>query len=277
MSTTSWTSEQIQNRLAISTAIFQKFQLGEEHIAKIAEANIPKIELSVITNNLDYHNRAQVEELKHACETHNIQVTSVHGPFKLPYNTADEDVRKKVVEESYIALQFAAEMGASVYVAHFGFKDHALKTVTELLDRTQDLNIMLTTENQTNQPLEPYMQIVDSINSDRFGMIIDIGHARDEDGINPFVKHDVARQYLSKCKTRVKHVHLHETFDLDKKPDHHPPMHKNGIIEWGEVFAALHDVNYTGDFVFEDGRGEDPDEWIQHTANFPTAFIEKYG
>lgn len=272
-----WTNAQLTKRLAISTAIFQKFKLCAQHIAKISEAGIPKIELSVITNCLDYHNRAQVDELKRACKTHHIQVASVHGPFKLPYNTEDEDVRKQVAEESYRAIQFAASMGASVYVAHFGFKDHARKTVTELLNRTQDLNIILTTENQTNQPFEPYMKIVDDINDDRFGMIIDIGHARDEDGVNPFVKHDVARSYLAKCGNRVKHVHLHETFDLDKKPDHRPPMHKNGIIEWGEVFAALHDINYTSDFIFEDGRGEDPDEWIQHTADFPKAFTQKYG
>jgi len=272
-----WIKEQLTERLAISTAIFQKFQLGEQHIAHISEAGIPKVELSVITNSLDYHNLAQVAELKRACESHNIQVTSVHGPFNLPYNTADDDVRKKVVEESYIAIQFAAEMGASVYVGHFGFQDHGRKTVIELLERTQDLNITLTTENQTNQPFEPYMQIVDDIASNRFGMIIDIGHARDDDGINPFVKHNVARQRLAQCGTRVKHVHLHETFDLDKKPDHRPPMHKNGIIEWGEVFAALSDIHYVGDFVFEDGRGEDPEEWIQHTADFPMKYVERYG
>jgi sugar phosphate isomerase/epimerase len=273
----SWTSEQLSKRLAISTAIFQKSALGEQHIAKIREADISKIELSVIINSLNYRTRAQVTELKNACESNKIEVTSVHGPFNLPYNTEDEDVRKKVVEESYVALQFAAEMGASVYVAHFGLKEHGRKTVTELLERTRDMDIVLTTENQTHQPFEPYMQIVDDVDSDRFGMIIDIGHARDEDGINPFVKRDVARQYLSKCGARVKHAHLHETFDLDKKQDHRPPMHKNGIIEWGEVFAALHDITYTGDFVFEDGRGEDPDEWIQHTADFPTAFVERYG
>jgi sugar phosphate isomerase/epimerase len=121
------------------------------------------------------------------------------------------------------------------------------------------------------------MQIVDAINSDRFGMIIDIGHARDADGINPFIKHTVARKTLAQCGHRVKHVHLHETFDLTKKPDHRPPLHKNGLIEWGEVFAALKDINYTSDFVFEDGRGEDPDEWIQHTADFPETFTAKYG
>ncbi|MDP6042356.1 MAG: sugar phosphate isomerase/epimerase family protein [Candidatus Latescibacteria bacterium] len=274
---TSWTSEQITERLAISTAVFQNVTLGESHIAKLSEVGIRRIEISSIPRSFDYHNSSQVAEIKRACQTHNVQVVSVHGPFTLPYNDPDETVRKQVVADSLTAIRFAAEMGASIYVAHFGFKDHSAKTITELLDATDDLDITLTTENQTAQPFEPYMQIVDAINSNRFGMIIDIGHARDTDGINPFVKHDVARKYLTKCGHRVKHVHLHETFDLTQKPDHRPPLHKSGIIEWGEIFAALKDINYTSDFVFEDGRGEDPDEWIQHTADFPETFTAKYG
>ena len=273
----SWTSAQITKRLAISTAVFQNEILGDQHIAKLSKVGIHRIEISSIPRSFDYLNTAQVAEIKRACQIHNIQVVSVHGPFNLPYNNADEPVRKQVVEDSLTAIRFATEMGASIYVAHFGFKDHGAKTITELLNATDGLNIILTTENQTAQPFEPYMQTVDTINSDRFGIIIDIGHARDSDGINPFIKHDVARERLAQCGHRVKHVHLHETFDLTKKPDHRPPLHKNGLIEWGEVFAALKDINYTGDFVFEDGRGEDSDEWIQHTVDFPETFAAKYG
>ena len=273
----SFTTNHLNERLAISTAVFQNENLGESHIAKLKDVGINRIEISSIPRSFDFHNTAQVNEVKNACQKHSVQVVSVHGPFDLRYNDPDETIRKSVVEQSLIAIRFAAEMGASVYVAHFGFKDHGAQTITDLLDATPDLDIILTTENQTAQPFEPYMQIVDTINHDRFGMIIDIGHARDADGINPFVKHDIARQTLAQCGHRVKHVHLHETFDLIKKPDHRPPLHKNGLIEWGEIFAALGDINYTGDFVFEDGRGEDPDDWIQHTADFPETFMQKYG
>ena len=273
---TQWTASEMTPRLGISTAIFQKFELGERHIAQIREAGITRIELSVIINCLDHHNQSQVQELKKACQAHGITVVSVHGPFKLPYGDPNETVRKGVVTESLAAIRFAEDMGASVYVAHFGCKDHAKKTAEDLLKQTEDLQIKLTTENQTAQNLQLYMDAVDAVGSDRYGMIVDIGHTRDPDGINPFVKKDAARQTLVRCGHRVFHIHLHETFNLDRKADHWPPMHPDGIIEWGEVFVALKDMHYTGELVFEDGRGEDPAEWIRYTADFPQAFARRY-
>lgn len=48
-------------------------------------------------------------------------------------------------------------------------------------------------------------------------------------------------------------------------------------IEWGEIFAALKEIGYSGELVFEDGRGEDPEQWTRLTAAFPQAFVRKYG
>ena len=180
-----------------------------------------------------------------------------------------------MVTESLSAIRFAEEAGASIYVAHFGCREHSKKTVMELLNRTDDFRIRLTTEN--GRDLRDYMAFVDDIGSDRFGMTVDIGHTRDSDGPNPFVKKDKARQTLAQCSGQVFHVHLHESFDLEQKADHWPPMHEDGIIEWGEIFAALQDINYGGELVFEDGRGENPEEWIRMTAAFPKVFVRRYG
>ena len=80
---------------------------------------------------------------------------------------------------------------------------------------------------------------------------------------------------LRKIK-RVKLL-LNAPIDQERKPDHHPPLHKNGIVEWGEVFAALRDISYKGELVFEDGRGENPEEWVQMTGAFPRVFVQRYG
>jgi sugar phosphate isomerase/epimerase len=122
-----------------------------------------------------------------------------------------------------------------------------------------------------------YFDAIDRVGSDRFGLTVDIGHPRDGDGRNPFVKPGRAREALVACGSRVRHLHLHETFDLQSKVDHHPPLHPNGIIEWGEVFGALKEIEYSGVFLFEDGRGEDPDAWIRATGTFPEAFADRYG
>jgi len=270
-----WTVEEIKPRLGISTAIYQKSTLGARHIAEIREAGVSRIEISSIPRCFDYRNDNQVAEVLGECRKQGVKVVSVHGIIKLPYKSEWPEERELVMKESLAAIRFAEEAGASIYVAHFGHNEHAKGVVTELLDQTDDCRIKLTTENMGAIP--NYIPIVDDINSERFGLTVDIGHPRDSDGVNPFVKKGRARQAMAECGDRLFHVHLHETFDLDQKPDHRPPMHKDGIIKWGEVFAALKDIGYTRELLFEDGRGENPEEWLRMTAEFPQNFIRDYG
>ena len=270
-----WTAEEINTRLGISTAIYQRIPISARHIAGIRESGITRIELSIITGSLDHRNRRQVTEILNECQKQGVTVVGVHGPFKLPYNSEDEEERKIVVRESLLAIRFAEEAGAPIYVAHFGFRENSKETVVELLKLTDGFRIKLTTEN--GRELRDYMAIVDNIGSDRFGMAVDIGHTRDSDGINPFVKKEKARQTLAQCGDRVFHIHLHEIFNLEQKADHRPPLHKDGIVEWGEIFAALKDIDYKGELVFEDGRGENPEEWTRMTAAFPQTFVQRYG
>ena len=271
-----WTSDQIADRLGISTAVFQNHQLGGRHIAQIREAGMRRIEISSIPRSIDICNAEQNQEIREACSREGIKVVSVHGPFGLPYGELDESIRKTVVDGSLAAIRFAEEMGASTYVAHFGHGVPGRRTIEDLLEATADLAISLTTENQVRQPFEPYIDFVKEIGSDRFGLTVDIGHARDSDGVNPFVKQESARKELLNCGDSIRHLHLHETFERDQKPDHHPPMHPEGIINWGEIFGALFEMKYSGDFIFEDGRGENPEEWIRYTAEFPATFVGRY-
>lgn len=271
-----WTEDEIAARLGISIAVFRG-PIRPEQIAQIREAGITRIELSVNRQRVDYHNPVHVSEIRSACERLGITVVSVHGPFDLPYKSADEPERQRVVSGSLEAIRFAEDMGASIYVAHLGFGEQARKTVLDLLRETDGMGIKLTTENQTGQDLESYRSFVEAIGSDRFGLTLDIGHVRDVDGTTPFSRKAVARSTVARCGRSVIHVHLHETFDLDQKRDHRPPLHPDGTIEWGEVLAGLRDIGYTGELVFEDGRGEDPEEWIRHTAEFPQAFVGRYG
>ena len=148
--------------------------------------------------------------------------------------------------------------------------------MTELLDRTKDLRIRLTVENMRGG-LKPYADFADRIGSDRFGLTVDIGHARDPDGVNPFVKRGRAADVLALGGRRVWHLHLHETFNLPTKADHRAPMHPDGIICWDEVFVGLKAIDYRGVFLFEDGRGEDPEEWTKLAAEFPKKFVARHG
>jgi sugar phosphate isomerase/epimerase len=209
------------------------------------------------------------------CAEQGVKIVGVHGWVKLSPQTEDEEQWRFMVDESLSAIRFAEEVGASIYVAHFGCTEGSKRLVMELLDKTDGFRVRLTTEN--GRDLRPFMAAVDDIKSHRFGMIVDIGHTRDSDGVNPFVKKKKARQTLAQCGDRVFHVHLHEVFDQDQRTDHNPPLHKDGIVQWEEVFAGLRDIGYKGELVFEDGRGENPEEWVQMTGAFPRAFVQRYG
>ncbi|MFC1635253.1 sugar phosphate isomerase/epimerase family protein [Planctomycetota bacterium] len=271
-----YTSREIAARLGISVAVYQKERLGARHIAAIRAAGISRIELLMIPHTFDHHDRAQVSEVLRECRRQKVSIVSVHGNLQRKYNDPDENKRRAVAAHLLDEIRFAEEAGAGILVAHFGTNGQSRKTVTELLDQTKDLRIRLTVENMGGG-LKSYAAFVDKIASDRFGMTVDIGHIRDSDGVNPLVKQGRARKVFAQGGRRVWHLHLHDTFHLKTKPDHRPPMHPDGIIEWGEVFAALKAIDYRGVFLFEDGRGEQPEEWTRLAATFPDNFVARYG
>ncbi len=271
-----YTAQEIAARLGISMAVYQKERLGARHIAAIRAAGISHIELVMMPPRFDLHNRAQVTEVLRECRRQKVTVVSVHGNLQRKYNDPDDEKRRAAAAHLLEEIRFAEEAGAGILVAHFGTNDQSRKTVTELLGQTKDLRIRLTVENMRGS-LRPYAAFVDKIGSKRFGMTVDIGHIRDADGVNPLVKRGRASEVFAQGGRRVWHLHLHETFRLKTKPDHRPPMHRDGIIEWDEVFTALKAIDYRGVFLFEDGRGEEPEQWIRHAAAFPKNFIAGYG
>ncbi len=270
-----YTAREIASRLGISMAVYQKERLGARHIAAVRAAGISRIELTMIPRKFDLTDHTQVSEILRECQRQKVAIVSVHGSLQRKYNDPDDDKRRVATAHLLDEIRFAEQAGAGILVAHFGTNDQSLKTVMELLEKTGDLRVRLTVENMRGG-LKPYAAFVDKIGSKRFGMTVDIGHIRDADGVNPMVKKGRASEVFSQGGRRVWHVHLHDTFDLKTKPDHRPPMHRDGIIEWGEVFTALKAIDYRGVFLFEDGRGEEPEQWIALAAEFPDNFIAHY-
>jgi sugar phosphate isomerase/epimerase len=255
-------------------AVFQKERLGGRHVAAIRAAGIARMELLLLASSFDYRNRGQKAEILKACREQGVEVVSIHGDLKLPFQTEDKKRRREVLKEALAEIRFGEEAGADVFVAHFGTSDRSRRAVDELLSASEDLKIRLTVENMGG-PLDRYARFVDQVGSRRFGLTVDIGHPRDADGVNPFVKQGRAREALGACAGRVIHTHLHETFNLKTRPDHRAPLSPSGTIRWGELFAGLREIDYDGALMFEDGRGENPQQWIEAAAAFPKRFVER--
>ena len=280
-----WTVEEIEARLGSSTILFPRDRLLQaEDIAKMRGAGITRIEIcaSGSPGHLDIHNQGHITEIASQCEQEGVSIKSIHSPG-FPYNSEDEHIRKKAVADGVVAAKVAEEMGARVMVCHFHTKEQSERSITEMLDKLEGHSIKLAIENGLD--LADYTAFVDKIGSDRLGMAVDIGHTRDEDGVNPFIKKDRARETMAQCSDRLIHLHLHDwveslgaTLEGEFYGDHFAPL--DGSIEWAEVFAALRDIDYKGVLMFEACWGEkrelSPDYVLGKVASFPQAFVDRY-
>jgi sugar phosphate isomerase/epimerase len=271
-----YTAQEIRARLAASTAAFDRESpIGAREIAAIREAGITRIEVLGLRapSHFNYRDRSQVSEIMRETESQGISIVSMHGPG-VSYNSDDEAVRKGAVEEALVAARVAEEMGAGVMVCHFGADEQSEKTVIEMLEGLDGSTLKLADEN--GQELADYMALIDRVGSDRFGMVVDVGHTKDGEGVNPFVDKDRARGTLAQCGSRLIHLHLHDFTDRD----HIAPL--EGDLQWDEVFAALRDIDYQGLFMFEalfPARGPElaPEYVMRKTAEFPEEFVRRYG
>ena len=240
------------------------------------QSGLERIEINSLRypKRFDYRNRSQVSEIIRECTEQKVSVVSMHGPDVLPYNSKDENVRKAAVKEAIEAARVAEEMGAGVMVCHFGTDDRSEKTVTEILVKLGNSSLKLADENGLD--LREYIDFVDKVSSDRLGMVVDIGHTKDPEGINPFVMKERAYRTMAQCGSRLIHVHLHDFIETD----HFAPI--GGRIQWGEVFTAFRDIHYQGLFMFEAmyPLGKDyyaPRQVLRKIADFPKKFVESYG
>ena len=266
---------ELENRIGASSAAFDySSPLSASDIALFRSTGLTKIEINSLRypNRFDYRNEQQVSEITMECENQGVSIVSFHGP-DLSYNSTDETIRQASVTEAVRAAEVAEQMGARIMVCHFGTDHQSERTVTELLTELESSNLKLANENGLE--IQNYIELADKIDSNQFGIVIDIGHLKDSDGANPFTKAERAAQPIIKSGSRLIHLHLHDFLDRD----HFAPI--GGFIEWNELLTALRNINYQGLFMFEamyplGKEFFDPEIVLNQTAAFPKAFVQKY-
>jgi len=251
-------------------------QLGREQIVRLFEADIPSLEIAADMGQFDHNDATQIAELKAACDETGMRIVSFHCP-DLPFACPYPEIRKGTIAEFLTMCQAASDLGGPLMVCHFEMTEHHESFIRQALPLLEGTDVRLTIEN--GDRLSDYAEFVDKIGSDRFGMIVDIGHTKDEDGRNPFTCAERARETIQACGDRLFHVHLHEFWD---GADHWPPFHNGGLIEWGELFVGLADIDYQGAFMFESVPAipNDPealDDLLHRVATFPEELARQYG
>ena len=148
-----WTSQEIQERLGISTGAFKTLNgpIGARESAAIREAGITRIEIDGLSGSntpmpaFDFENRYQASEIQAECQKQGVSIVSVHaaggpspghGPGCPIYDSQDEEERKAAVTQAVLYARVAEEFGASILVGHFlGVPEQCERTVSEILEQ----------------------------------------------------------------------------------------------------------------------------------------------
>ncbi len=140
-------------------------------------------------------------------------------------------------------------LGANILIVHAGdledeYTDSKFNrlcgSIEEILTYSENKKIKIAIENIAT-PLSKtsvLLNFVETLNSDRLGICLDIAHANLNENIEDVIL------------TCVKYILATHISDNDGLSDQHY-MPGEGIIEWNSVTQQLHNVNYTGTFTLE--------------------------
>lgn len=197
---------------------------------------------------------------KKLAEEAEIEITQLHGPFRIPPKDLEESDRQERMEKMIRSIQAAALLGCRYWVIHplmpYGIADKEIKKeeatrniniefMKELLITAKKYDVVICLENMPYQSFslahpKEVDRFVRSMADEHFKMCLDTGHAFALPDGNPA---EMMRRYGENIK--VLHVH-----DNNGRMDQHLIPYF-GQIDWKDFYKALQEVGFKGDFSLE--------------------------
>ena len=248
--------EELKQRQSMSTVVFWKYRpLDERALAELARHGMTRIELLESPEQFDMSDKRSMTHIGEAFRSYGIQVVAYHAHMTNFSNLDTEAKRKAHVDFCRKQIDTMVELGGKAWGTHACETDDTLlKCYSELARHIEGTEVVILIENFKDKGLwvEDRLSFLDKMNHPQVGMILDIGHVRDRDGVNPMTVPGGPTAVIEMCRRHLRHVHLHGFKD---GLDHYPPLCEGDTIQWLELFRMLYSVGYPGDINFE-SKGE---------------------
>jgi sugar phosphate isomerase/epimerase len=250
-----YSADDIGKRQSISTLVFHGYlPVAERALAELARHGIGQIELLESPDQFDMTDSRSVRWINEACRAQGIRIAAYHC-WKTHFNDVDtESARVERVDRCRAQIDTMLEVGGHLWGSHAAEPVPVMaKSFEELARHVEGTDAVIAVENfKTNKPgscrVEERVQFLDEIDLPFVGMILDVGHVLDGNGINPMTVPGGPTRVLELCGHRLRHVHLH---GFKENRDHFPPLTEGDQIQWPELFQGLHRIGYEGVFNFE--------------------------
>jgi sugar phosphate isomerase/epimerase len=247
-----YTVEELKQRQSMSTVVFWKYRpIDERAIEELARHGMTRIELLESPEQFDMSDRRSMTYLGDAFRSYGIQVVAYHAHMTHFTNLDTEAKRKAQVDFCKKQIDTMVELGGKAWGTHARETDDTLlKCYSELARHIEGTEIVLLIENFKDKGLwvEDRMAFLDKLNHPQVGMILDIGHVRDTQGVNPMTVPGGPTAVIEMCRRHLRHLHLHGFIE---GVDHYPPLCDGDTIQWLELFRRLYAVGYPGDINYE--------------------------
>jgi len=251
-----YTTDDLKSRQSMSTVVFWKYRpIGERALEELARHGIKRVELLESPEQFDMSDALSMKYVGELFRGFGIEVVAYHAHMTNFSNLDTEIKRKARVDFCKRQIDTMAELGGSVWGTHAQETDDILLACyAELARHIEGTGVVILVENFKEAGLwvEDRLAFLDRLDHPQVGMILDIGHVRDHDGVNPMTVPGGPTRVITQCRRRLRHVHLHGFIG---GVDHFPPFAEGDTIQWLELFRMLYATGYPGYFNFE-SKGE---------------------
>ena len=239
-------------RHALSTYLFVEQRLTVALLDRIMRSGVEEVEIFCARQHIDYHNRAQIDELKHWFRDAELKVHSIHTPMfsddawgrtgpqslvsitettKAKRMAATDEIKRAIEMAEFIPFRYAVQ---HIGTADDEYDEHKLEAAFNCLDELTvfggQLGVEILVENIPNalSSAERLNMFVQSTHL-RVGYCFDTGHAH----LGPGVEHE-----FELMKDRIRSTHVH---DNDGEDDAHifPLVGAGGAIDWQSTIELL--------------------------------------
>lgn len=236
----------------VSTHLWVNHRLTTVWLEKIWQAGIPAVEIFCARQHLDYHDRAQINELGHWFRDSEMKLHSLHSPMYSDdvwgrsgpnsHINLTEPVKSKrllMLDEIKRALDIADVIPFRYLIQHLGVADeeydeHKVEAAFTALEeinlfaRERGVEVLL--ENIPNQ-LSSAERLINFLQLTHLKMnfCLDVGHAHLREGVSTA---------FGIMKNRIRSTHLH---DNDGQNDIHfwPFSDQGGTVDWKKAMDLL--------------------------------------
>ena len=191
-----------------------------------------------------------IAKIKELCKRNNLSRYAICNDYIIDHNLIGED-SSAVFDQMQSFLQRAISLDMKIVVLPF-FEESELNSANEdlyipvlkkIADIAKSSNILLCLETVMNG--SELINLFKKLNHSHVKCVFDTGN-------RVAFKHDIYSD-IRLLKQHIAHVHI-----KDKNVDNKNVLLGEGLVNFHEVFRALSDIDYQGNYTFETHRGNNP-------------------